>query len=119
MRSKIILHSLTWGCLVFLLLGCAGSMPKTQMHFGIKAAQSNLWNEAIFRWKRVLEDNPNSAAAHNNLAVAYEKQGLLEEAEKEYEAAIRIAPNNKYVQSNYDNFKRRARNMKEEKDEKK
>ena len=106
-------------CLCLLLLGCAGSMPKTQMQFGIKAAQSDLWNEAIFRWKRVLEDDPNSAAAHNNLAVAYEKNGLLEEAAKEYEAAIKIAPNNKYITSNYDKFMKRQEEKKEKTIEKK
>ncbi len=52
-----------------------------------------------------MELEPDSAAAHNNLAVAYEKKGLFDEALKEYEAALKIAPNNTYVKSNYENCK--------------
>ena len=71
------------------------------------SAQKNLWDEAIFRWKKTLESDPNSAASHNNLAVAYEKKGMWEEAKKEYEMAIHLSPKNEYIQSNYERFKKR------------
>ena len=73
--------------------------------FGIRAAQKDLWNEAIFRWEKAVRSNPNSAAAHNNLAVAYEKKGLIEKAKKEYEIAIKLSPNHAQIKSNYQNFK--------------
>lgn len=106
--------------LFFLLFGCGTSQPQSQLHFGILSAQKDLWDEAIFRWKKVLESDPDSAAAHNNLAVAYEKKGMWEEAEKEYEIALQLSSKNEYIQSNYDRFKKRmeAFDQDEEKDDK-
>jgi Flp pilus assembly protein TadD len=76
------------------------------MKFGIQAAQSDLWDEAIFRWQKVLKTNPESAAAHNNLAVAYERKGLWEQAEKEYQQALELEPENEHIQSNFQKFQR-------------
>ena len=76
-----------------------------QMEFGIWAAERNLWDEAVYRWQKVLASTPNSAAAHNNLAVAYEKKGRVEEARKEYEIALKLAPDNAKVKFNYAKFK--------------
>jgi len=75
------------------------------MRFGIWAAERNLWEEAVYRWKKVLAASPDSVAAHNNLAVAYEKKGLVEEARKEYETALKLAPDNAKVKFNYAKFK--------------
>jgi Tfp pilus assembly protein PilF len=101
-------------CLILSLLplflvfyGCGTSQHEPQLHFGILSAQKDLWDEAIFRWKKVLESDPNSAAAHNNLAVAYEKKGQWEEAKEEYETALKISPKNEYIQSNFERFKKR------------
>jgi tetratricopeptide (TPR) repeat protein len=88
-----------------LLSGCAGPRLKNQIGFGIWAADHELWDEAIFRWKKVLDHDPQSAAAHNNLAVAFEKKGLWEEARKEYEAALKVAPGNSWIKLNFKNFK--------------
>jgi tetratricopeptide (TPR) repeat protein len=97
--------------LLFLLMilgfgaGCVSSPGREQIRFGVWASRQNLWDEAVFRWKSVLETSPNSAAAHNNLAVAYERKGLFDEALKEYEIALRLEPKNSYVKSNYQNCK--------------
>lgn len=87
-------------------LGCRRPLAESQLHFGIEAAQKDLWDEAIFRWKKVLLSNPQSSAAHNNLAVAYEKKGLWEEAKKEYKTALKLAPQNTYIKTNFQNFKK-------------
>ncbi|UCE42434.1 MAG: tetratricopeptide repeat protein [Candidatus Aminicenantes bacterium] len=94
---------------LFLMLfaRCSPPPPQSQLHFGVLAAQRDLWDEAIFRWKKAVVLEPESSSAHNNLAVAYEKKGLWEEARKEYEAAIKLNPKNEYIQSNYEKFKRR------------
>ncbi|MEA2005420.1 MAG: tetratricopeptide repeat protein [Acidobacteriota bacterium] len=105
MIKKILLYSFIVFPLVILFSGCTQPLAKTQLVFGIQAAEKDLWDEAIFRWEKVLQEEPTSAAAHNNLAVAYEKKGLLKEAEKEYEAALKLAPENKYIKSNYQKFK--------------
>jgi Flp pilus assembly protein TadD len=88
-----------------LAFGCAGPRLADQVGFGIWAADNDLWDEAIFRWKKVLDQDPQSVAAHNNLAVAYEKKGRWEEARKEYEAALKLAPDNPWVRLNLKNFK--------------
>jgi Flp pilus assembly protein TadD len=101
---------------VITLAGCKASLHENQLNFGIRAAQKDLWDEAIFRWKKVLKENPNSAAAHNNLAVAYEKKGLLEEAEEEYQSALKLSPDNDYIQANYNKLKKNLETQKRESD---
>jgi Flp pilus assembly protein TadD len=93
------------------LLVAAPSCSRTpdQLRFGVWASQNNLWDEAIFRWKKALQADPGSAAAHNNLGVAYEKKSLFEDALREYEAALKLAPDNKFVKSNYQNCKENIR----------
>ena len=110
LRSIILMNkkSLLY-LLVILLLGlafnaCGPATYRSQMLFGIQAAQSKMWEEAIFRWQKVLEQEPDSAAAHNNLAVAYERKGRWEDAEREYQRALALAPENEYIQANYKNF---------------
>ncbi len=106
--------------LPFLILttACSRPLPRTQLQFGILAAQKDLWDEAIFRWKKVIQSDPSSAAAHNNLAVAYEKKGLWEEAEKEYETALKLRPDHDLITANYEKFKSRLKDLEDsEKDE--
>ena len=91
------------GCI--LVCGCAGPRRLDQIGFGAWAAQLDLWDEAIFRWQKAIARDPRSAAAHNNLAVAYEKKGLWDDARKEYEAALKLEPENPWVKSNYDRFR--------------
>ena len=78
---------------------------KEQVEFGIKVAQSNLWNEALYRWQKAVELDPSYAAAWNNLAIAYEHEGKFEEAKKAYERALELDPKNLMIRQNYDLFK--------------
>ncbi len=107
--------------LLLLLTGCVMYLPQDEVKFGIEAAQKGLWDEAIFRWERTLQSNPNSPAAHNNLAVAYEKKGDFDKAENEYKKALELSPENEYIQSNYKKFKENLNKIEknENKDEKK
>ncbi|MCJ7581878.1 MAG: tetratricopeptide repeat protein [Candidatus Aminicenantes bacterium] len=107
MKKKRLSSLLVFVPLLLILSGCAPMMTNSQMQFGIQAAQKELWNEAIFRWEKVLEINPESGAAYNNLAVAYERNGEWDNAGKAYEAAMKFAPKNKYIQANYEKFKTR------------
>jgi predicted O-linked N-acetylglucosamine transferase (SPINDLY family) len=89
------------------------SIPKTQDNFGVQMAHANLWREAMFRFHRAVELNPNDAQAHNNLAVAYEANGDYENALKEYREALRLDRSNQYIQKNYSRFVEfRSRNNK-------
>ena len=78
---------------------------KKQIEFGIAVAQRGLWREAIYRWERAAQIDPTYAAAHNNLAIAYEHEGDLEKARAAYEKAIELEPNNTYIKQNYELFK--------------
>ena len=78
--------------------------PSTQANFGVQMARSNLWREAMFRFRRAVELNPQSAVAHNNLAVALEANGDFENAAKEYREALKLDRTNQYIQKNYSRF---------------
>jgi len=92
--------------LVFLTLsGCAvfRDTPQTDAYnrFAIRAAQAQLWNEAIFRWKQVIIIDPDDSKAHNNLGVAYEAVGNMDAALTAYQRAAELEPENKYYRLNY------------------
>jgi Tfp pilus assembly protein PilF len=106
MHKKFALYLLVLLFLVISFSSCARHVVENQLLFGIQAARQDLWDEAIFRWKKVVLSEPNSAAAHNNLAVAYEQKGLWEEAKNEYEIALKLSPGNAHIKANYQNFKR-------------
>ncbi|MEW6455984.1 MAG: tetratricopeptide repeat protein [Acidobacteriota bacterium] len=88
------------------IFGCvyANNRIGENVKFGTKAALTNLWKEAEFRWRMALEEDPNNFKAMNNLAVAYERLGKLEFAKETYEKALKISKNNPYVKKNYDSF---------------
>jgi Tfp pilus assembly protein PilF len=81
------------------------SDAKSQVQFGIDVAQRGLWREAIYRWERAVQIDPNYAAAYNDLAVAYEHEGQLDKARKAYEKALELEPNNAQIRQNYELFK--------------
>jgi Tfp pilus assembly protein PilF len=83
----------------------ARSDAKKQVDFGIAVAQKGLWREAIYRWERATEIDPTYAAAHNDLAIAYEHEGELNKARAAYERALKLEPNNSYIKQNYELFK--------------
>ena len=78
---------------------------RKQIEFGISVAQRGLWREAIYRWERAATIDPTYAAAHNNLAIAYEHEGDLDKARAAYEKALELEPNNAFIKQNYELFK--------------
>ena len=78
---------------------------KAQVAFGISVAQRGLWREAIYRWEKAIELDPTYAAAHNDLAIAYEHEGQLDKARKSYEKALELEPNNAEIRQNFELFK--------------
>lgn len=93
---------------ILIVAGCGSSgdlaKPETQRQFGVRMAKMNLWREAMFRFKRAVEIEPDNAMAHNNLAVSYEANGDFENAAKEYREALRLDRSNQYIQKNYSRF---------------
>jgi Tfp pilus assembly protein PilF len=78
---------------------------KSQVEFGISVAQRGLWREAIYRWEKAVELDPTYSAAYNDLAIAYEHEGILDKARKAYEKALELDPNNSQIRQNYELFK--------------
>src|SRR5213080_5074645 len=78
--------------------------PQAQDNFGVQAAKMNLWREALFRFQRAVEIDPQDAMAHNNLAVAWEANGDFEKARKEYLEALKLDRSNQYIQKNYSRY---------------
>lgn len=78
---------------------------KAEVEFGINVAQRGLWREAIYRWERATQMDPNYGAAFNDLAIAYEHEGQLDKARKAYERALELEPNNAQIRQNYELFK--------------
>jgi Flp pilus assembly protein TadD len=83
----------------------ARSDAKEQVAFGINVAQRGLWREAIYRWEKAVEIDPTYAAAHNDLAIAYEHEGQLDKARRAYEKALDLEPNNVQIRQNFELFK--------------
>ena len=88
-----------------ILAGCGISHDKVSVNqyneFGVRTAESKLWNEAIFRWNQVLNIDPRNAKAHNNLGVAYEAMGKIDEAIESYKRATELDSSSKYYRYNY------------------
>lgn len=108
MRRAFTATTLSILLFMVVIFGCrsSGNMEKaeTQKQFGVRMAKMNLWREAMFRFKRAIDMDPDDAMAHNNLAVAYEANGDFDNAAKEYREALRLDRSNQYIQKNYSRF---------------
>ena len=107
MKRRILTVALAVA-MVVTAFGCGSSRSAgpaaEQEQFGVRMAKMNLWREAMFRFKRAVELNPQDAMAHNNLAVAYEANGDFENAAKAYREAMRLDKSNQHIQKNYSRF---------------
>jgi Flp pilus assembly protein TadD len=100
--KKIIILAIAF----VLFAGCAVNRYRSDFAFANKLAEEGLWKEAYYRWQKALAAENDSAALHNNLAVALESLGRLPEAEQEYLRALKLAPGNSLIQSNLDRLKK-------------
>jgi len=114
MHKKFTFYLLAFLFLPLVFSSCSTNLQSNQIQFGITAAQRGLWDEAIFRWKKAVQSYPDSAAAHNNLAVAYEIKRNWDEAKKEYETALKLSPNNSHIKTNFENFMKNLEAREEE-----
>lgn len=92
---------------LFAVAACARPAGPTPLAAGVAAAEDGRWDEAVRYWTAAVERDPGSAAAHNDLAVALEKKGDWDGAAREYETALRLAPDNPEIKANYASFKLR------------
>lgn len=108
MKRALVTSSVLIAAVLLAALGCGSSTDlsraETQRQFGVRMAKMNLWREAMFRFQRAVQIEPQNAMAHNNLAVAYEANGDFDGAAKEYREALRLDRGNQYIQKNYSRF---------------
>lgn len=94
---------------LLLAASTTGSAPtgkgSEEIRFGITVARKGLWTEAQFRFQKATALDPQNASAFNNLAIAYEQQGIFDKARASYETALKLKPGNTYIQQNYDLFR--------------
>jgi len=76
-----------------------------EVKFGIEVAQKGMWREALFRFQKAVEIDPQNPSALNDLAVALEQVGEFQEARENYERALELKPDDLYIQQNYDLFR--------------
>ena len=89
-----------------MLSGCSVHSYRSDFEFASKLAQEGLWQEAYYRLQKARAAGNDSAALHNNMAVVLESMGRSEEARREYEAALKLAPGNEQIQGNFNKFKK-------------
>ena len=70
---------------------------KESIKEGTKYAESGLWPEATEAWKRACVEMPQEPAAFYNLGLAYEVQGMLDDAEMAYQSAVRLKQKRLYM----------------------
>ena len=80
------------------------STSEDEVRFGIDVARRGLWREARFRFEKAVQQDPDNAAAQNNLAIALEQEGEFEKARAAYERALQL-DKSLYIQQNYDLFR--------------
>ena len=80
------------------------STSDDEVRFGIDVARRGLWREARFRFEKAVLQDPDNAAALNNLAIALEQEGEFDKARGAYERALKL-DRSLYIQQNYDLFR--------------
>ena len=100
-----MLHLLPFLVLLAADAPVVGAKSEDELKFGIDVARKGLWNEARFRFEKAVTQDPDSAGALNNLAVALEQQGSFDQAREAYERALKLQPGSLYIRQNYDLFR--------------
>lgn len=76
------------------------SRARKQLEFGVEMALKGSWREAAFRFRKVVELDPDNPFALSNLGVALESTGSFDEAQEAYRKAVELAPTNDRIREN-------------------
>ena len=78
---------------------------RQQVEFGIKVAQSGLWKEALVPLGAGGGDRSDLRGRVEQPRDRLRAEGKFDEAQKAYEKALELEPNNIVIRQNYDLFK--------------
>ena len=101
-RSRLVAAALV--AAVSFSAGCSGAAGRSSLTYGAQMARKGFWREALFRFKRAVEESPSDPRALNNLAVAYESVGETANALAAYKKALEQAPEDPKIKRNYARF---------------
>jgi len=73
-------------------LGLEPNNPQSRLGLGLVLVEQNKLDEAIDLFRNLTKSHPKLSAAYNNLGVALEKKGLIEEAKVQYKKALELDP---------------------------
>jgi Tfp pilus assembly protein PilF len=120
MHSEVTVKKFIIPFLIIAVFGACSAKKRavtTELGFANKLAAQGLWKEAHYRWKKVLATGKENARIYNNIAIAMEREGNIEEAEAAYKKALQLAPNNSTVKGNYEKFQKYLKNEDDEDEE--
>lgn len=105
------------GLAVMIFIGCSSHRQaiKSEFDFANKLAQQGLWKEAYFRWEKARTQGMETAAVYNNIAVALENMGRLDDAEKMYKKALTLAHGDSTIQGNLTRLNKLSKKNEDEK----
>lgn len=92
--------------LAFTAFAAFAQQSKDTLKFASEMARKGNWREAHFRWGLALRDKPDDFRILNNMAVASEALGEIEDAARYYEQALDAAKNEPRVVDNYRRYSR-------------
>lgn len=114
----VIAAVLTVALAIPLQVAAAGEKSlEEQLSFGIQMAKRGLWNEAVFRFSKVLSERPGDVRVLNNMAVAYEAIGEFDLALEHYKKALEGDSSNRDLRRNYAQFVEFYESLKPEENE--
>jgi tetratricopeptide (TPR) repeat protein len=121
LRSANICHVCLVAVLLLLAPGVshAKDQASSQLAFGVDMAKRGLWKEALFRFQQAEKLEPENPHIQSNLGVAAEAAGQFDKALEYYQKALRLAPNDKGIRTNYTRFVEFYQGFKGKKDAKK
>jgi tetratricopeptide (TPR) repeat protein len=83
------------------------------MNFGVALAGAGRFDEAVARYQKALEINPNYPEAHNNLGLALARDGRIDEAIAHYRKALEVDPQYAAIHNNLGAALARSGNLNE------
>jgi Tfp pilus assembly protein PilF len=75
------------------LVAPASSAARMENDEGVGHYQQGHWDVAMEHYQKALKADPNSAVAHYNVALTFDKMGKHEDATASFKKALELAPN--------------------------